>query len=91
VAAAPQPAPPPRPAVSIPPIIKPDERITAFVEAMRIKSVRVAGADSRVLINDRVYRVGEVVDRPLGVRLSTVTANQLTFSDANGTTYVKYL
>jgi len=84
-------SPPPRPAVSLPPIIKPDERITAFVEAMRIKSVRVAGADSRVLINDRVYRVGEIIDRTLGIRLATVAASQLTFSDANGTTYVKYL
>ena len=41
-------------------------------------------------MNDRVYRVNDVVDRTLGVRLTKVSTDSLTFTDANGVTYVKY-
>jgi hypothetical protein len=41
-------------------------------------------------MNDRVYRVNDIVERSLGVRLIKVEADNLTFSDANGFTYVKY-
>jgi hypothetical protein len=36
-----------------------------------------------------VYRLNDVVDYTLGLRLTKVTADGLTFTDANGTTYVK--
>jgi hypothetical protein len=49
------------------------------------------GDDSRVLINDRVYRVNEVVDRNLGIRLVKVEPGSLHFVDARGVAYVKYL
>ena len=69
----------------------PDERIAAYIESMRIKGVRAAGADSRVFINDRIFRVNEIVDRALGIRLLRVNPGSLTFSDANGVSYIKYL
>lgn len=69
---------------------KPDERIHAFVDAMRITAVKAAGADSRVMMNDRVYRVNDIIERTLGVRLIKVEANSLTLSDGNGVTYIKY-
>lgn len=69
----------------------PDERIAAYIESMRIKGVRASGADSRVFINDRIYRVNEIVDRALSIRLLQVNSGSLTFSDANGVTYVKHL
>ena len=49
------------------------------------------GADSRVLINERVYRINDIVERTLGIRLIKVEPGILTFSDANGVTYAKYL
>ncbi|MEN9811589.1 MAG: hypothetical protein RL479_275 [Verrucomicrobiota bacterium] len=49
------------------------------------------GEDSRVLINDRVYRVNEVVDRNLGIRLVKVEPGSLHFTDGRGVTYVKHL
>jgi hypothetical protein len=67
----------------------PDERVTTFVEAIRVTGIRSSGAESRVLMNERVYRVNDVVERNLGVRLVKVDANSLTFSDPNGITYVK--
>jgi hypothetical protein len=42
-------------------------------------------------MNDRVYRLNDFVDRALGVRLTKVTRESLTFTDANGVTYVKDL
>jgi hypothetical protein len=97
----PQGAPPgstaaPAPALPTPPPVAPatsaalEERIHAFLEALKIAGARAAGPDSRVLMNDRFYRLNEIVDRNLQLRLIKVEANSLTFSDANGTTYVRY-
>ena len=41
-------------------------------------------------MNERVYRVNDIVDRALGVRLTKVAVDSLTFSDANGVSYIKY-
>jgi hypothetical protein len=67
----------------------PDERVAAFVDAVRVMGIRSSGAESRVLMNERVYRVNDIVDRTLGIRLVKVAADSLTFSDPNGVTYVK--
>jgi hypothetical protein len=89
VTAAPAPVIPMAPAVAKP-SPKPDERIHQFVESIRVAGIRSSGADSKVLMNDRVYRVNDIVDRSLGLRLTKVSADSLTFTDANGVTYVKY-
>ncbi len=68
----------------------PDPRIHVFVDALRIAGVKAGGAESRVLMNDRVYRLNDIVERSLGVRLIKVETNSLTFSDANSVTYVKF-
>lgn len=68
----------------------PDPRIAAFVEAVRVAGIRSSGDDSRVLMNDRVYKVNDIVERTLGIRLVKVGTDGLTFADANGATYVKY-
>jgi hypothetical protein len=67
-----------------------EERIHAFLEGLKIAGARAAGPDSRVLMNDKFYRLNEIVDRNLQLRLIKVEANSLTFSDANGLTYVRY-
>lgn len=85
-------APPVTPALAtLPPVetVKPDEGIYRYVDALRITGVKAAGPDSRVLMNDRVYRLNDIVERTLGVRLIKVETNTLTFTDANGAVYVK--
>jgi len=67
----------------------PDERVASFVEAVRVTGIRSFGNESRVLMNERVFRVNDIVDRLLGVKLTAVKADSLTFTDANGVTYVK--
>ena len=71
--------------------LRPDERIAAYIESLRISGVRAQGADSRILINERVYRINDIIERTLGIRLLTVTPGTLTFADANGTTYIKQI
>lgn len=66
-----------------------DERVHAFLDALRITGVRSSGNDSRVLMNEKVYRVNDLVDRTLGLRLKVVAADHLTFTDAHGVEYVK--
>jgi hypothetical protein len=69
---------------------EPDERVAAFVDAVRVTGIRSSGAESRVLMNERVYRVNDVVERNLGVRLIKAEVDSLTFSDGRGVTYVKH-
>lgn len=78
----PEPPPAPKPAA-------PNERVTAFVEAVRVTGIRSSGTESKVLMNERVYRVNDIVDRTLNLRLTKVAPEGLTFTDANGVTYVK--
>jgi hypothetical protein len=70
---------------------EPDERVATFVDAIRITGIRSLGAESRVLMNERVYRVNDIVERTLGVRLIQAAADRLTFSDARGVVYEKKL
>ena len=84
------PSPPAMVITQLPPgLAKPDERIVVFVEALKVAGIRSSGNESRVLMNERVYRVNDVIDRALGVKLVSVAANALTFADPNGATYQK--
>jgi len=84
-------------AVQIPPILPaapshpagPDPLVQNFVDAIRVAGVRSSGSESKVLMNDRVYRVNDIVDRTLGVKLVKVAADTLTFTDPNGIAYTK--
>lgn len=83
--ALPEPPPPPPEAVA-----PPDVNVYAYIDQLKVMGVRFSGASSKVLMNDRVYRVNDLVDRTLGLRLTAVTPNTLTFVDANGASYIKY-
>jgi hypothetical protein len=69
---------------------KPTEtQIQTFVDSIRVAGIRSSGGGSKVLMNERVYKVNDVVNRGLGLKLVKVEPEQLTFSDANGVIYVK--
>jgi len=67
----------------------PDERIIAYVDAIRVTGIKSSGNESKVMMNDKIYRVNDVVERLLGVKLIKVEPEMLTFSDAHGVTYTK--
>jgi hypothetical protein len=73
------------------PTLKPtaDERVNVFLDALRITGIRSSGSDSRVMMNEHVYRLNDIVDRSLGLRLTTVASDHLTFTDPSGANYDK--
>ena len=84
VAAAPKPRPASHPTAS-----PQDPRILTFIDAIRVTGIRSSGSESKVLMNDRVYRVNDVVERTLGLKLIKVEPEALTFADPNGVVYTK--
>lgn len=83
---APKPAPRSSPAPKLPIT---EERVNAFLDTLRVTGIRSSGTDSKVLMNEKVYRVNDIVDRSLGLKLTKVQTDSLTFTDGNGAVYVK--
>lgn len=85
------PAPEPNPASIVLPLRapRPDDRIPAYIESLRVAGVRLLEGDSRVLLNDRVFRLNDIVDRGLGLKLVEARPGTLVFTDANGFRYEK--
>jgi len=85
---------PPAPAVVMPaaPPAKLEPRAINFIEAIRVAGIRASATDSKdskVLMNDRVYRVGNTVEAEMGLRLVEITPNSLTFEDDRGGRYTR--
>jgi hypothetical protein len=80
--ATPTPSPEPTP-------VKPTVRIQALVDKFRISGIRISDTDSKVILNDHLFRVDDPVESSLGLRLTKIEEHRLTFVDADGNTYVK--
>jgi hypothetical protein len=63
--------------------------MVTIIENLRVAGIRAAGDDSKVLMNDRVYRLNDIVDHELGIKLTGVTAKSLTFEDDHGAVYTR--
>ncbi|MBC8008818.1 MAG: hypothetical protein H7067_01815, partial [Burkholderiales bacterium] len=63
--------------------------VYAFLNTARLTGVRGTGTSARVLMNERVFRLNDIVDTALGLRLSGVQPNLMVFTDAQGKTYEK--
>lgn len=71
------------------PVIPIEERIYQFIDEIQVMGIRSSGADSKVLMNNQVYRVNDLVNRTLQLRLIAVTPDSLTFEDGGGASYTK--
>jgi hypothetical protein len=76
---------PPKPVVAL----SRAEQIQNFIDSLRVTGVRTAGTDSKALVDGHVYRVNDILDRNLGLKLQKVEADHLTLVDSTGTTYIK--
>jgi len=97
----PQPAPTPAPIVVAEPVppkpepVKPaaplklEPRAINFIESLRVAGIRASATDSKVLMNDRVYRIGSIIEHEMGIKLTGITANSLTFEDERGASYTR--
>lgn len=81
----------PTAARAAPLVPRPDEKVAAYIGTLRVAGVHALGEESRVLINERVYRVNEVIERNLGIQLVLIEPGRLHFVDGRGVTYVKHL
>lgn len=91
VVEAPKSSPIPEPETAKPAVssAKMDPRAVAFIEALRVAGIRASATDAKVLMNDRVYRIGDSVEHQLGVKLAAITLVSLTFEDEHGARYTR--
>lgn len=68
-----------------------DPRVLAFLDAARINGVRSVADDAKLLMNNKVFRAGAVVDRELGLKLIQILPTELVFEDSHGIQYRKPL
>ena len=66
-----------------------NDLIQGIIDRYRISGVRAAGLDSKALVDGHVYKVNDLIDKSLGLRLVKVEPDHLTFVDAQGETYVR--
>lgn len=84
---------PVQPPVEVPkpagPALKMEPKAVAFIEALRVAGIRTSATDSKVLMNDRVYRTGDTIEHQLGLKLAVIAADALTFEDEHGARYTR--
>jgi len=68
-----------------------DPRILAFLDSARVQGIRSVADDAKLLMNNKVYRAGAVVDRELGLKLMQILPTELVFEDSHGIQYRKLL
>jgi len=84
---APEPPKPAAPAAAA--ARKLDPRAINFINSIRVAGIRAAATDSKVLMNDRVYRIGDIVEAEMGLKLTGITPSSLTFEDENGARFTR--
>jgi hypothetical protein len=89
--AAPAPAPVPAEAPAAPAVPRTPGDLTPFTEALAAMAINgvFEGEDARAYIDGRLVKVGDIVHRPLGLRLVGIDAprNELIFTNADGVTF----
>ncbi|HET7534907.1 MAG TPA: hypothetical protein VFJ90_00535 [Candidatus Didemnitutus sp.] len=68
---------------------KPTAPMVKLIDGFRVTGIRASGGESKVLMNDRVYRVGDTVDVEQGIKLTGVAQGALTFEDSRGAVYTR--
>jgi hypothetical protein len=66
---------------------KPDSRVHAFLDTLRVTGIRSSETDPRVSMNGRVFRLNDIVDRNLELRIIGIAPEGLTFIGPNGVVY----
>jgi len=92
---APAPAPKPvaaaalAPATAVPNTQAQNDAIQTMIDKFHVSGVRASGTDSKALIDGHVYKVNDFLDRSLGLKLTEVAQDHLTFTTREGTTFTK--
>jgi hypothetical protein len=65
------------------------DAIQALIDGFLVSGVRSAGSESKALINGHVYKLNDLIDKTLGLRLVKVEQDKLTFVTRDGAIFVK--
>jgi hypothetical protein len=66
-----------------------EPRAIQFIENIKVAGIMARPTDSKVLMNDRVYRIGSIVEAEMGLKLVEITTGALTFEDERGGRYTR--
>lgn len=74
-----------------PPAPKPSNKafFEEYIDGLVVSGVRLAGLDSKVIIDERVYRLLETINRDPKLIVTEITPQTIVFADEEGNTYVK--
>ncbi|MGB0413279.1 MAG: hypothetical protein ACPGJU_02430 [Coraliomargarita sp.] len=71
---------------------KPDPKVIDWLSKVTISGVRLSGGtDSKVLLNDDAYGVGDTVNYSLGLKVYVIQEQRVLFIDKNDKKYLKRL
>lgn len=79
---------PPPPAEPIPGA-EPNPNVLAFLESSRITGIKVAGKQSRLLMNNHVFKTNSIVQPETKLRITEIKSNEILFVDESGIQYRK--
>jgi len=68
---------------------KPNPASQRFVDRVRVTGIRKTSSGAKVMINEKVYRINDIVDQTLGLRLVEAESDRLVFTDEYGHRYVR--
>ncbi len=64
--------------------------ILEYIEKMVIQGVRLSGTNSKVLMDNKVFRLNSFVNRDLKLRVISINKERIIFSDHAGVQYAKF-
>lgn len=70
---------------------QPSQTVVEWLGASTISGVRLAGSESRVILNGKAFSVGETVNYNLGLTVLVIQESRVLFQDSNGQKYMKRL
>ena len=69
----------------------PSKDIIKWLETATISGVRLSESGSKVILNNKSYAVGDIVNFGLGLKVLIIQQQRVLFIDANGKKYLKQL
>lgn len=68
---------------------KPSQDIIKWLEQAKISGIRLSQSGSKVILNNKAYSVGDIVNFKLGLKVLIIQEKRILFIDANGKKYLK--
>lgn len=74
---------------SVQSVPKPDKQVMAYIRMLNVNAVRMAGNDSKVFMNNEIFRLNSTVNSDLKIKILKINPKQIVFIDNAGIKYIK--